>query len=571
MTRRRVLALGAAGVLTTAVPTGGLGGIAWGGIADPDAPVSGPALEPEIVTVTDTSFTAWWRTEAASDTTMFVEALGGPEKGKRRRLKLGTRERIHCARVTGLRPDTRYRYEMWSGGKRISLGRNLMADPGELRTLARPKGRLLARIAVLNDLHVGERCSGTISGDPENSFPPCYTVPDYAYKMVDAALTEVSGLDADLLVANGDLTDRGRDAEISRSLTRLKEADVELLVTRGNHDRRLPGDCAPDGDCLRAQEFPDQEVGDPTLRSVKRIGGRVAVIGMDSCHPDTGRGRLDLGDQPAWLETQLVRLREEGRIVIVAFHHPILAETTPAQIFGPVQEGSTEILAILARHSHVKLVISGHSHRNNLGFDPTIGERLPFLENGAIKEYPAGYAVLDVYETGIMRTFHRPDSDFSREWVNISAKQLNGGQPQMTRGSLTSRAFVTNYSRKDFAGAGTLTPGDTGLGATAPRRIGIGRLLDRGLEIEVDGYREALATARLLVKFERDGFGETVVLASGSRSGSGRLRLRVDRRARKRLARMKNGRRAMLQVVSSGRVHEQAITLTRGGPGSSDQ
>jgi len=564
MTRRRILAVGAAGALTIAMPGRAFEGIADAGIADPNAPVSGPALEPEIVTVTESTFVAWWRTDTASDTTMVVEALTGPDKGRKRRLKLAENETIHCAKVTGLRPGTRYRYEMWSGGQMVSTRKNLEADPGELRTLVRPKGRLLARVAVLNDLHVGESCSGTISGTPENSFPPCYTVPDYAYKMVDAALNEVADIKADLLVANGDLTDRGRDADMSRALARLKKVDVELMVTRGNHDRRMPGDCAPDGDCMRAQYFPEQSEGDSTTKTVKRIGGQVAVIGMDSCHPDTGKPRLDLGDQPAWLESQLTKLRAEGRIVIVAFHHPMLVETTPPQISERVKEGAPEIMAILARHSHVKLVINGHSHRNNLGFDPVIGPRLPFLENGAVKEYPAGYAVLDVYETGIMRTFHRPDTTFSREWVNISAKQVFGNHPQITRGSLGSRAFVTNYSKKGLANAESATRGDTGLRAEAPKRIRIMKLLDRGLPIEIDGYAGAPATARLVAKFHRDGASETVLLASARRNGSGRLRLKVDRRARKRLGRLKKGRQAILQVTSSGRIYEQAVKLTRG-------
>jgi 3',5'-cyclic AMP phosphodiesterase CpdA len=452
---------------------------------------------------------------------------------------------------------------MWSGGQKQSTQDSLEADPGEFQTLTRPKGRLLARIAVLNDLHVGERCSGTISGDPENSVPDCYTVPDYAYKMVDAALTEVAGTRSDLLVANGDLTDRGRDQEVKRALERLRKTKLELLITRGNHDRRLPGDCDVDGDCLRSQAFPGQEAGDSVLRTVKRIGGQVAVVGLDSCNPDTGRGRLDLGDQPAWLDGTLAKLKAEGRIVIVAFHHPILGKTEPIRFSDGVVEGQAEILGVLARHDHVKLVINGHTHRNNLGFDPTIGARLPFLENGAVKEYPAGYALLDVYETGIVRTFHRPDSDFSREWVNISAKQIEGIHPSLTRGSLGSRAFVTSFSKKGLATAESATKGDTGLAAGAPKRIGIAKLLNRGLEIEIEGYPGTVATGRLIARFRRDGVGETVQLASARRKGSGKLVLKVGRKSRSRLSRLKKGRKAILQVTSAGRIYEQEITLSR--------
>lgn len=382
--------------------------------------------------------------------------------------------------------------------------------------------------------------------------------------MVDAALDEISGLNVDLLVANGDLTDRGREVEVSRALDRLRAVDVELMVTRGNHDRRLAGACAPDGDCMRALAFPEKEEGDGILNSVRRIGSRVAMILMDSADPDTGKGRLDLGDQPAWLETQLTRLRAEGRFVILAFHHPILTKTEPPQISNMVGAGSPEVMAVLARHDHVKLVLNGHTHRNNLGYDPVIGERLPFLENGAIKEYPGGYALLDIYETGIVRTFRRPDTAFSREWLNISAKQIYGNHPSITRGALTSRAFVTNYSSKGLAGAGKAGRGDTGLSAGAQKQIRTSRLVRQGLPVDIDGYRGETATARLIGKFHRDGASETVLLASAKRKGSGSLRLRLDPRAARRLEGNKRSRTAILQVTSAGRTYERAVRLTRG-------
>ena len=107
--------------------------------------------------------------------------------------------------------------------------------------------------------------------------------------------------------------------------------------------------------------------------------------------------------------------------------------------------GGQECLEVLARHDNVRLVLHGHTHRNYLTYDPLSGPRLPFLENGATKEYPGGYAIVRVYEDAIMRTFHRMTADFCRDWVRTTAGQIYGLQAQYTRGSLASRAFVHRF------------------------------------------------------------------------------------------------------------------------------
>jgi hypothetical protein len=174
----------------------------------------------------------------------------------------------------------------------------------------------------------------------------------------------------------------------------------------------------------------------------------VAVVGLDSCDPETGEGRLDLGGQLPWLDATLHALRGEGRIALVCFHHHVATaanSTHPPPLFFGVRadRGGLDALRTIGSHD-VPLVLHGHTHRNYLALDP-LAPRTWFLENGAAKEYPAGYALLDVHEDGIVRTFHRPVTDFTREWTRTSAGQVWGRQPDYTRGTQASRSFVLRF------------------------------------------------------------------------------------------------------------------------------
>lgn len=454
LTRRETFAGAAAGAFALAVPARAADPLPLDGLA-------GGGFRAELVSVGQRGFSAWWPSDAPADTVVRIARADG--RGKVRVLRLARRQTVHAARIDDLRPDTAYRYELRSGRRRVRASN---ANPGYFRTLPRQEGKRLATIAVLNDMHVGEQCSGTIQTIGGQSYPPCFTGDDYAYRMTAAAVREIRALKPDLLVANGDLTDRGRPDEMRRALELLRSARVPLVVTRGNHDRRFPeagAACGADGDCMRAQAFPGRAAGDHALTSAARVGKRVGVVGLDSCDPDSGEGRLDLGGQLAFLDSTLAAFRREGRVPLAFWHHhtalPANATHPPPVVFGvnPLR-GGLDAVRIVGRH-RVPLVMHGHTHRNYLARDP-LAPRTWFLENGATKEYPAGYALLHVYEDAIVRTFERPVDAFVREWVRTSARQIYGRQPAYTRGPLATRSFVLR------------TDGRRGPGGPAPSLLG---------------------------------------------------------------------------------------------------
>jgi hypothetical protein len=198
LSRRRFLAAGAAGAV--------------GLMLDPrralsaGVPYAQPGFQPELITVTPRGFAAWWPTPDPSDTTLRIARADG---GWAREYRLEKQRTIHVAALDNLKPDTEYRYELWSDGKRLDSSPE---NPGVFRTLSRPEGKKLATIAVLNDMHVGEHCSGTITNQGGQSIPPCFEGDDYAYRMTAAAIAEIRARDdVDFVVGNGDL-DRPRAA-----------------------------------------------------------------------------------------------------------------------------------------------------------------------------------------------------------------------------------------------------------------------------------------------------------------------------------------------------------------------
>jgi len=461
--RRRELLIGAG------VGAAALGLPRWARAQLPVDPATFPGggLRPELVTVSPTGIAAWWRTEAPADTTIRI----GPAGGELRELTLARDRTVHAAEVGGLTPGTEYRYELVSDGRAIATSTE---NPGRFRTLAPPRGRVLARIAVINDLHVGEGCSGTATHLGEESVPPCFSAPEYAARMVAASVRAIRALRPDLVIANGDLTDRGRPDEVRHALAILKRLRLPVLITRGNHDRTFPeaaGECGEDGDCLRELAFPDRAPGEHALTTVARVRRRLTVIGLDSCDPVSGDGRLDLGGQLELLDRELTRARRQRRRAIVAFHHPVTSAanttTLPPITFGVDRDlGGADCLEILARHPHVDLVLHGHTHRNYVSYDEGNPHRLPFLENGAVKEYPGGFGLITLRERGYTRSFHRMTEPFCREWTATSAQQYFGRHPDYTLGPLSARAFRSTRDGADRPPQTALGPFESPIAGT---------------------------------------------------------------------------------------------------------
>lgn len=191
---------------------------------------------------------------------------------------------------------------------------------------------MAARILHVSDLH--------IRGD--EAVEPLQALPEL-----------VARLEPEVLVATGDLSHRGRRAQLERAANLLRAVGLPLFAVPGNHDipYTLPG--------RYTSTFAEWEraFGDtaPVYSSESLV-----VVGLNSVRPWRQQGGALDDDQ---LEPVAARLRDgpAGALRVVALHHHLAAAPWPARRKKPVQDRD-RVLQALA-DAGAELVLSGHVHQ----------------------------------------------------------------------------------------------------------------------------------------------------------------------------------------------------------------
>ncbi|MGW0178421.1 metallophosphoesterase [Nocardia sp. NPDC003345] len=459
---RRTVLTAFAAAAAAATPAGGFALL---------APAAFPmvARDLEIVTVSDQSVAVTWTTAApdaigrwrpvASDTEL---ALGPADSAKPLPVRHydSTPTPFHYVEITGLEPGRRYRLDARSRGVRAVSGSPLSwwndESATEFRTLVPPPGRLMRTLALANDLHFGEEVSGQIVPGLPTGVRQEPGMPAYPAVLLDALLEDVREPDRGVehLILAGDLTNDGTPAEcraLRRRLDSWGEFGRDLLVCRGNHDRPRVGADWESGaplagsghhDCWGPRFLPRQRLVDHDL-------GGLRVIGLDTTHLDSAGGHIEA--------EQLSRLRgllrdDPDRPTLVFGHHPVTRESGRSNLGGPGfvldRDDAATLHRLYPRAPGVFLQHSGHTHRNRRT-RPDTELAVEFLEVSSIKEYPAGYALLRLYEGGYMVTFHTTRSAAARRWSARTRTQLFGLQSRYSLGSLADRNHVV---RRDLSG-----------------------------------------------------------------------------------------------------------------------
>jgi Icc protein len=209
-----------------------------------------------------------------------------------------------------------------------------------------------------------------------------------------AAVLDAFDNRADVALVTGDIADVGALGAYRAAHPILDAAAPEVHVVPGNHD---------DTTNLGAVFGPVADVRAVTLSA------SWALVLVDSRAPSDGCGHLD-DEALTALDTELASV--SSRHALIALHHPPLSSCPYPYC---VVDNASDVLAVLARHSNVRAVLSGHHHRafDIKGADGTryIGAPSTFrqLEHGGTPHFretgaPPAATLLELHDDGAIVT-----------------------------------------------------------------------------------------------------------------------------------------------------------------------
>jgi len=288
-------------------------------------------------------------------------------------------EGTRVERLEGLKADTRY-----------------TVDGAVVRTLERPPGQLLARIATVNDLHFGELEAGRLD---EHSTGPVQRVSDgaepYPEVMNRTAAAEMLAIDPVAVIVKGDLSVDGRPEEWAAFEACYREPfGKRLHVVRGNHD---------------SYHHQQHYAGD----SVIEVDGLTVAL-LDTTIPGETTGRLD-PEQIDWLDA--VCAASDQPVMAMGHHQQWVGQQGGRRsdtYFGLHPDGSDLLDQLAVRRTDLIAYTAGHTHRHRVRMMNE--SRIPTIEIGCTKDFPGTWAEYRVYEGGVMQVVHRMSSPEALDW-----------------------------------------------------------------------------------------------------------------------------------------------------------
>jgi predicted phosphodiesterase len=329
----------------------------------------------------------------------------------------------HFARFTGLPPDTEHpvHVEGHPGGDPHL--------PPVVRTLARPRGALLATVATANDVHFGETVCGSLHNVPDDALGPVLRArpgePPYPQTMNRAAVAEIAGLDPDVVVVKGDLTSLGTPDEYAQFVDVYGALGSRLHHVRGNHDAMLdPGLVT--------------EVGPYAIEH-----GGVTLAVLDTVRPGTEFGQLR-AEQVEWLDA--LAAEASGPVLVFGHHHlwNLESDDRDPQYFGINPDDSEALAAVVARREAIVGYWAGHTHRHRVRRF-AVARDVPFVEVGATKDYPGVWAEYRVHEHGLTQVIHRISAPNALAWTERTRPMYAGLYRDYALGSLPERCFTLTW------------------------------------------------------------------------------------------------------------------------------
>lgn len=255
-----------------------------------------------------------------------------------------------------------------------------------------PPGKAKFRFAILSDMHIGSPAGEAA---------------------VRAAIRDINRSGAEIVIQLGDITDHGDLDEFTLAKEILSTLDMPVETIMGNHDVLSLGE-----DRLSGREFFKETYGresDGVL--LEHEGVRFALLdsvehGASPFGPfDLSSGTFTDGRSGAIVRGSLTHPQHDlladiaapgGGPAFVFLHHPPQPFAGfPPILFGLSTADSGRLHAV-ADSGNVWGVFAGHTHRN--ARTRTYGT-VPVQEVAAPRDFPFGYALVDVGEDGYAFNF----------------------------------------------------------------------------------------------------------------------------------------------------------------------
>lgn len=327
--------------------------------------------------------------------------------------------------------------------------------PIGVRTLPKPPGRPLFRLATVNDLHLGSARWGffktmreinpaaqpdhdsidagrlrAIAQTPDpvpepGRAPGPWRLP-HAWRCALGAVEDAGSWGARLLVLKGDLAQH-ETAECFEHVGALVDAFPELpmVAIPGNHDVDYGGGVLPD-------RLGRRRV--PMIRGVEHCDlPGLRVIVANSTVATSGRGTIE-----PIAGSILDRARESDRPILLLMHQQLQPTRLPRYwpIGIPAPE-STRFLDQLDRLPQPVVVSSGHTHRNRIRRHGSV----TLTEVASTKDWPGVWAGYDVFEGGMVQAVRRTSEQSVLGWQEYSRRAVAGLWAHWSPGRLEDRCL----------------------------------------------------------------------------------------------------------------------------------
>ena len=295
------------------------------------------------------------------------------------------------------------------------------------RTLDRPAGEELSRVATVSDLHIGVSGFGRGYGIVEKPSPR----EPHPERCTRAAIEAARRWGASQVVAKGDLTHHGQPDQWREYAALVDGSPLKIDAMPGNHDRAFePGHGLTPEDAARSYGL---SIALPI--TVRDLPGLRLVL-VDTTTDDLHRGQI-ASHVPAVVDA-VTDAHAQGAIALVALHHQLepfpRSEVWPPGI--PASE-SRRFLHDLAATGARVMVTSGHTHRHRRW---SLGG-VTATQVGSTKDYPGVWAGYVAYEGGLRQVVYRVDRPDCLRWTDYTRRAAAGAWRWVGPGTLRARCF----------------------------------------------------------------------------------------------------------------------------------